>query len=152
MHEHAALHLLFRKRTMKKITLTFLALLPLSVLAQQPQVDPCITKTTTQEMNSCAKDEYDKANTKLDQTYKALLKQIPAKDEDGIPYTAVKKQMPVAHKAWTEFVKQDCKAIAIYNKGSALKDVELYSCMRLHTEQRISDLDRFLTRRNKPQS
>ena len=138
---------------MKKITLSFLAaLLPLSVFAQQPQIDPCITKATTQEMNSCAKDEYEKAHDKLEQTYKALLKQIPKQDEDGIPYTAVTKQVHVAHKAWMEFVKQDCKSIAIYNKGSALKDVERYSCMRLHTEQRTSDLDRFLTRRNKPQS
>lgn len=137
---------------MKKIILTFLALLPLSVFAQQAQIDPCITKATTQEMSSCAKAEYEKAETKLDQTYKALLAQIPEKDEDGIPYKAVKKQVRVAQKAWGEFVKQDCKSIRIYNQGSALKDVERYSCLRLHTEQRISDLDRFLTRKNKPQS
>ncbi len=137
---------------MNKITLTFLALLPLSAFAQQQQVDPCITKASTPEMNSCAKEEYTKAHDKLDQTYKALTTQIPKQDEDGIPYTAVKKQMHVAQKAWHEFVKQDCKSISIYNKGSALKDVEYYSCMRLHTEQRTADLAHFLARRNKPQS
>lgn len=137
---------------MKKITLTFLALLPLLAFAQQQAIDPCITKASTQEINACAKAEYEKAEDKLDQTYKALLKQIPKQDEDGIPYAAVKKQMPIAQKAWGEFVKQDCKSIGIYNKGSALQEVERYSCLRLHTEQRISDLNRFLARRNKPQS
>ncbi|HWV63187.1 MAG TPA: lysozyme inhibitor LprI family protein, partial [Oxalicibacterium sp.] len=92
------------------------------------------------------------ADDKLQQVYKALLKQIPQQDEDGIPYTATKKQLRVAQKAWQEFVKQDCKTISVYNKGSALRDVERYSCLRLHTQQRTSDLERFLSRRDKPKS
>lgn len=137
---------------MKKIPLILLALLPFAAHAQQQQIDPCITKASTQEMSSCAKEEYEKANEKLQQVYKALLKQIPQQDEDGIPYTATKKQLRVAQKSWQEFVKQDCKTISVYNKGSALRDVERYSCLRLHTQQRTSDLERFLSRRNKPQS
>ncbi|MES2025220.1 MAG: lysozyme inhibitor LprI family protein [Pseudomonadota bacterium] len=135
---------------MNKITLAFLTLLPISAFAQQ--VDPCLSKGTPQEMNSCAKEEYKKANDKLDVTYKALLKQIPNQDQEGIPYVATKKQLRVAQKEWTAFVEQDCKTISIYNKGSIMKDIEFFSCMRLHTEQRTSDLERFLSRRSKAKS
>ena len=135
---------------MNKITLAFLTLLPLSAFAQQ--VDPCLSKGSPQEMNSCAKEEYKKAHDKLEKTYAALLKQIPNQDQEDIPYVATKKQLRVAQKAWSGFVEQDCKTISVYNKGSIMKDIENYSCLRLHTEQRISDLERFLSRRSKAKS
>lgn len=135
---------------MNKITLAFLALLPFSAFSQP--VDPCIAKNSTQEMSACAKAEYQQTSDRLDKTYKALIAQMPKKDVQGIPYQAVKKQFPVAQHAWVEFVAQDCQTISIYNKGSLLRDIEYYSCMRLHTEQRISDLERFLSRREKPKS
>ena len=131
----------FDRDMMNKITLAFLTLLPISAFAQQ--VDPCLSKGT---------EEYKKANDKLDVTYKALLKQIPNQDQEGIPYIATKKQLRVAQKEWTAFVEQDCKTISIYNKGSIMKDIEFFSCMRLHTEQRTSDLERFLSRRSKAKS
>src|SRR5690606_35778876 len=87
----AAISLFFRRHTMKKIPLILLALLPLAAHAQQQQVNPCINKASTQEMNSCAKAEYEKADERLQQVYKALLKQIPKQDEDGIPYVATEK-------------------------------------------------------------
>lgn len=132
---------------MKKNLLFALALLPLSAMAQQ--VDPCLTKGNAQEMSACAKDAYKKSEDQLKTTNATLLKQMPEKDEDGIPYKAVKKQMVSAQKAWDTFVEEDCKAVSIYNRGSALKDIEYYSCMRVHTEQRISDLNRFV---RKPKS
>jgi uncharacterized protein YecT (DUF1311 family) len=134
-----------RKNTMKKITLLFLALLPFSVFAQQ--IDPCLGKGSTQEMSVCAKAEYTKATDKLDSTYKALEAQMPKKDVDGIPYAEVKKQLKIAQQAWSGFVEQDCKTINIYNTGSVLKDVEYYSCMRLHTEKRTQELGKFVNRK-----
>lgn len=132
---------------MKKITLFFLALLPFSVFAQQ--VDPCLDKGSTQEMGACVKAEYKKSSDKLDSTYKALNAQMPNKDIDGIPYPAVKKQLKIAQQAWSGFVAQDCKTIGVYNTGSALKKVEYYSCMRLHTETRTQELAQFLDNRKK---
>ncbi|MFJ7566303.1 lysozyme inhibitor LprI family protein [Herminiimonas sp. NPDC097707] len=132
---------------MKKITLLFLALLPLSAFAQQ--VDPCIGKGSAQEMSACAKEEYKKASTKLDSTYQALQAQMPAKDVAGIPYPAVKKQLKLAQQAWSGFVEQDCKTINIYNTGSVLQDIEYFSCMRLHAVHRTADLEQFLSHREK---
>ncbi|GGI17208.1 MAG: lysozyme inhibitor LprI family protein [Oxalicibacterium faecigallinarum] len=132
---------------MKKNLLFALALLPLSAMAQQ--VDPCVTKGSAQEMSACAKDAFHKAEKELNATHAALLNQMPEKDEDGIPYKAVKKQMATAQKSWKSFVEEDCKAVSIYNRGSALKEIEYYSCLRVHTEQRISDLSRFV---RKPKS
>ena len=132
---------------MNKITLAFLTLLPVAPFAQQ--VDPCLSKGTPQEMNACAKEADQKAQEKLDTVYKALLKQIPAQDQEGIPYTATKKQLRIAQKEWSKFVEQDCKTVSIYNKGSILKDIEYFSCTRLHAEQRTSDLERLLSRRSK---
>lgn len=139
---------------MNKITLAFLTLLPalLSTAASAQQVDPCLSKGTPQEMNACAKEASQKAQDKLETTYKTLLQQIPGQDVDGIPYIATKKQLRIAQKEWSQFVEQDCKTINIYNKGSILKDIEYYSCTRLHAEQRNSDLERFLSRRNKAKS
>lgn len=130
---------------MKKITLLFLTLLSFSAFSQQ--VDPCIGKGSAQEMGACVKAEYKKSSDKLDSTYKALDAQMPNKDIDGIPYPAVKKQLKIAQKAWSGFVEQDCKTISIYNTGSALKDVEHYSCMRLHTETRTQELGKFVYRK-----
>jgi uncharacterized protein YecT (DUF1311 family) len=127
---------------MKKITLLFLTLLSFSAFAQQ--VDPCIGKGSAQEMGACVKAEYKKASEKLDKTYKALDAQMPNKDTDGIPYAAVKTQLKVAQEAWNGFVVQDCKTINIYNAGSALKDVEYYSCLRSHTETRSQELLKFV--------
>ncbi|MFC7287522.1 lysozyme inhibitor LprI family protein [Herminiimonas glaciei] len=135
---------------MNKITLAFLTLLPVAAFAQQ--VDPCLAKGTPQEMNACAKEADQKAQEKLDTVYKALLKQIPAQDQEGIPYVATKKQLRIAQKEWSKFVEQDCKTVSIYNKGSILKDIEYFSCTRLHAEQRTSDLERFLSRRSKAKS
>lgn len=132
---------------MKKITLLFLTLLSSSAFAQQ--VDPCIGKGSAQEMGACVKAEYKKSSDKLDATYKALDAQMPSKDIDGIPYPAVKKQMKVAQQAWSGFVEQDCKTISVYNTGSALKEVEYYSCLRLHTETRNHELVQFLDNRKK---
>mgnify|MGYP000860356092 CR=1 FL=1 len=132
---------------MKKNLLFVLALLPFAASAQK--IDPCVTKGNAQEMSACAKDEYTKSQADLKKTYASLLKQIPDKDEDGIPYKAVKKQLEKAEKAWAVFVEEDCKSISIYNRGSALKDIEYYNCMRSHTEQRTGDLGRFV---RKPKS
>lgn len=132
---------------MKKITLLFLTLLSFSAFAQQ--VDPCIGKGSAQEMGVCVKAEYKKSSDKLDSTYKALRAQMPNKDVDGIPYPAVKKQLKIAQQAWSGFVEQDCKTISVYNTGSSLKDVEYYSCMRLHTETRTQELAQFLDSRKK---
>lgn len=132
---------------MKKITLLFLALLPLSAFSEQ--VNPCIGKGTAQEMGVCAKEEYKKASNKLDHTYQALQAQMPAKDVAGIPYPAVKKQLQLAQQAWSGFVEQDCKTMNIYNTGSVLQDVEYFSCMRLHAVHRTADLEQFLSRRAK---
>lgn len=130
---------------MKKITLLFFALLPFSAFAQQ--VDPCLAKGSAQEMSVCAKEEYKKASDKLDTTYQALRAQMPKKDVAGIPYPAVKKQLKIAQQAWSGFVEQDCKTISVYNTGSVLKDVEYYSCMRLHTETRTQELGKFVNRK-----
>ncbi|GGC01131.1 hypothetical protein GCM10007205_08040 [Oxalicibacterium flavum] len=127
---------------MKKSLLFALALLPVSAFAQQ--VDPCLSKENAQEMSACAEARYRESEEKLAQTHAALLKQIPSKDEDGIPYKAVKRQMDKAQSAWENFVDADCKAIAIYNRGSALRGIEYFSCMRVHTDQRIHDLSRFV--------
>lgn len=134
---------------MKKITLLFLALLPFSAFSEQ--VDPCLTKGSTQEMSACAKEAHEKADDKLNLVYKALHAQMPKKDVAGIPYPAVSKQLDVAQQAWVKFVAQDCQTISIYNTGSVLKELEYFSCMRLHTEQRTADLERFLSRRSKSQ-
>jgi len=132
---------------MKKISLFLLTLAPVLAFAQQ--VDPCIGKGSAQDMGACVEGEYKQANQKMDNAYKKLLAQIPVKDEDGIPYEAVKKQLRVAQKSWRDFVEQDCKTVGIYNKGSAFKDVEYFSCMRVHTEQRTTDFERFLSRKGK---
>lgn len=132
---------------MKKNLLLAHALLPCAVFAQE--VDPCLGKANAQEMSTCAEANYRASAEKLEQTQAALLKQMPAKDEDGIPYPAVRKQMKKAQHAWEDFVDADCKAVAIYNRGSALRGIEYFSCMRVHTDQRINDLSRFV-RSSKP--
>jgi uncharacterized protein YecT (DUF1311 family) len=130
---------------MKRISL-FASLLFVAAAHAQP-TDGCLDKGSAQQINACAKAEYAKAASKLQDQYQKLLAQIPKRDEEGIPYTAVRKQLKQAQQSWKEFVDQDCKTISIYNTGSALEGIEYYNCMRLHTEQRSADFERFLTKK-----
>jgi uncharacterized protein YecT (DUF1311 family) len=136
-----------RKRASMKKTSLFAFLLIAAATAHAHQVDGCLDKGSAQEINACAKVEYAKARNQLKDRYQKLLAQIPKRNEDGIPYVAVRKQLKQAQQSWREFIEQDCKTIAIYNTGSALEGIEYYNCMRLHTEQRSSDFERFLRKK-----
>lgn len=130
---------------MKRISLA--ASLLFAAAAHAQPIDGCLDKGSAQEINACAKAEYAKADNKLKDQYRQLLTQIPKRNEEGIPYVAVRQQLKQAQHSWREFIEQDCKTIAVYNTGSALEGIEYYNCMRLHTEQRSADFQRFLTKK-----
>src|SRR5450830_1765357 len=99
---------------MRKLLMAVCLVLPAAAFAQ---VDPCLSQSTTADMNSCAKTEFDKDEKTLNDTYQQLLKQITKPDQDGVRYGEVKKKLIEAQRAWVTFRKKDCDAVYTYNES-----------------------------------
>ena len=118
-----------------------LLVLPAAAFAQ---VDPCLSPSTTVEMNACAKTGFDKDEKTLNDTYQQLLKQITKPDQDGVRYGEVKKKLIEAQRAWVTFRKKDCDAVYTYNESGTIRNLEFLGCMRGHTVQRTKELKNFI--------
>ncbi|MFJ2988806.1 lysozyme inhibitor LprI family protein [Collimonas sp. NPDC087041] len=126
---------------MRKLLMAVCLVLPAAAFAQ---ADPCLSQSTTADMNSCAKTEFDKDEKTLNDTYQQLLKQITKPDQDGVRYGEVKKKLIEAQRAWVTFRKKDCDAVYTYNESGTIRTLEFLGCMRAHTVQRTKELSGFI--------
>jgi uncharacterized protein YecT (DUF1311 family) len=126
---------------MRKMLMAFCLVVPAAAFAQ---VDPCLSQSSTVDMNSCAKTAFDKDEKTLNDTYQQLVKQITKPDQDGVRYGEVKKKLIDAQRAWVSFRKKDCDAVYTYNESGTIRDLEFLGCMRAHTVQRTKELKNFI--------
>jgi len=126
---------------MRKMLMALCLVLPAAAFAQ---VDPCLSQSTTVDMNACAKTDFDKDEKTLNDTYQQLLAQITKPDQDGVRYGEVKKKLIEAQRAWVAFRKKDCDAVYTYNESGSIRNLEFLGCMRGHTVQRTKELKNFI--------
>ena len=121
---------------MKIIFLLFLFLLTSSTAtdstAQNRQrYDPC-SGSTTQDINECAKREYDKADAELNKVYRELISKV--KD------VRLKNKLIAAQRTWIKFRDESCNFVYEFHKEGTMRTVMLLGCLTMTTENRTKEL------------
>ena len=112
--------------------------------AERPPEDPCETQRNTIEMTVCAKKQFDQGEKELNQSYQSLLKKLSRPDEADIRYSAVKKQLVAAQRAWVTFRENDCQALKTFNEGGTISSIVYLGCMVSHADERTKNLREFI--------
>lgn len=105
----------------------------------------CANPVTQMDMNQCAYDDWEAADTDLNEVYQqamGLLKtwdtDLPADEKGGA--AALKD----AQRAWITFRDNACEAEGYAMKGGSAEPLLVYGCMRLLTEERVGHLQGML--------
>lgn len=105
----------------------------------------CANAVTQMDMNQCAYDDWEAADTQLNAVYKqamALLKtwdaDLPADEKGGA------EALKEAQRAWIIFRDKACEAEGYAMKGGSAEPLLVYGCMRELTEERVGHLKRML--------
>ncbi len=90
---------------------------------------------TQAEMNQTAINNFKKADTKLNQVYKNLVKKLDEKE---------KKLLITAQKNWIQFRDSKCNFEKQQYEGGSIQPLIYYTCLTECTEDRINDLKKNL--------
>jgi uncharacterized protein YecT (DUF1311 family) len=107
-----------------------------------PKID-CATAVNTHELNWCSEQALDKADRKLNETYKRVLAQITASDTMSKAkrdkWTAAVRE---AQRRWIAFRDQDCGEVTGYEwAGGTGMTGAMLGCRLSKTEARTKELD-----------
>lgn len=113
----------------------------LCTAATAQEID-CANAVTQMEMNQCAYDDWEAADTDLNAAYKralTLLKgwdaDLPKAEQGGA--AALKE----AQRAWITFRDKACEVEGYAMKGGSAEPLLVYGCMRQLTEDRTAQLN-----------
>ena len=119
---------------------SFLLLCCLAVPVASQDVD-CATAMAQVDLNTCAYQDWERADADLNAAYKralALLEEwdanLPAAERGGA------KALKEAQRAWIIFRDKYCEAEGYAFKGGSAEPLLVYGCMRLVTEERTAHL------------
>jgi uncharacterized protein YecT (DUF1311 family) len=129
---------------MKFITATIAALpllLTTTIPGQSAPVVNCAAPTTTIDLNTCAKKDFEKKDKELNIAYQALMKTLtPSKPIGMINYPEVRRQLTNAQQDWIRFRDNDCDAKYRLRQDGTIRTIVYLSCKTEHTEQRTKQL------------
>jgi uncharacterized protein YecT (DUF1311 family) len=115
-----------------------LAALASPVFAQEVDCSEAITQSA---MNSCAAQEWEAADVKLNTAYKEVIekfkimdKQLPEDLKGGEEY------LREAQRAWIAYRDSNCAAAGFQMRGGSAEPLLVYGCMREMTEDRTEEL------------
>ncbi len=103
----------------------------------------CSKAITTPDMNTCAKQEQERVEVKLNKVYKKVMRTLSQPDTEIEEYPKAKKTLRKAQRLWVKFREADCDAVYLKYSGT-MRTVMHISCMQLHAEQRIKELQAFI--------
>jgi uncharacterized protein YecT (DUF1311 family) len=106
--------------------------------------DACSNALTTPEINDCARQDLNKAEQKLNDTYKKVVASLNQPDNESTKYSEVKKALIESQRAWVTFRQRDCDALFQLNAGGTIRTVVFLGCMTQHAEQRAKSLKNYL--------
>lgn len=109
--------------------------IPLQV-AQQPN---CKNPQTTVEMNVCSSQEFQAADSKLNQLYQQLQAKISSRQ---------KQRLTVAQRTWIKFRDENCDYAKGQFEGGSLAASTYGYCRATVTQERIKDLEDYLKQAN----
>ncbi len=125
---------------MRKLLLAFV-MVTVASGAQADKPDPCASASNTIELNECTQRVLKAKDLALNQAYQDLLKSLsPSMQGDKTDYTAVKRELAEAQRAWIRFRDSDCSAKYKFWEQGSIRGAMYLSCLVEHTEQRTVQL------------
>ncbi|MEG3898227.1 MULTISPECIES: lysozyme inhibitor LprI family protein [unclassified Microcoleus] len=105
-------------------------------IAQQPN---CKNPQTTLDMNVCSSQEFQAADSKLNQVYQQLQAKISSRQ---------KQRLTVAQRTWIKFRDENCDYAKGQFEGGTLAASTYGYCRARVTQERIKDLEGYLKQAN----
>ena len=105
-------------------------------IAQQPN---CKNPQTALDMNVCSSQEFQTADSKLNQVYQQLQAKISSRQ---------KQRLTVAQRTWIKFRDENCDYAKGQFEGGTLAASTYGYCRARVTQERIKDLEGFLKQAN----
>lgn len=110
------------------------------VAAQQAD---CTSAVTQIELNSCAEQEWSRADTALNKAYQNamadLKRTLADRPDDRATETALLRD---AQRAWIAFRDANCAVAGYPMRGGSAEPLLIYACLRDMTLARTEDLNR----------
>ena len=104
----------------------------------------CANAVSTVDMNDCAAQEQQQVEKQLNDAYRRVLAETPAKVGGAKP-AKPKDSLVAAQRLWVKFREADCKAVLdLWSEGS-IRNLQYLGCMRDHAQVRIKQLEAFKT-------
>ena len=105
-------------------------------IAQQPN---CKNPQTALDMNVCSSQEFQTADSKLNQLYQQLQAKISSRQ---------KQRLTVAQRTWIKFRDENCDYAKGQFEGGSLAASTYGYCRARVTQERIKDLEGYLKQAN----
>ncbi len=102
-----------------------------STAQNRQRYDPC-SGATTQDINECAKIEYDRADVELNKVYRELISKV--KD------VRLKNKLIAAQRTWIKFRNESCSFVYDLHKQVTIRTVMSLGCLTMTTENRTKEL------------
>lgn len=118
-------------------------LLGLAGFAGSVAADCGETAETTIELNDCAKQEFDRAEARLNTTWKQVMARLDERADEP-DATAAKTQLRDAQRTWVKFREQDCQAVYTLYQGGTMRTLMHLGCLTGHADRRTKDLEEWL--------
>lgn len=91
----------------------------------------CENPTTQREMNLCARQDFQRADSTLNSLCRSVIAEIDEKE---------KELLREAEEVWIEYRNSHCRAVQHPHKGGSMLPLVKYSCLKKVTDQRIEVL------------
>lgn len=126
---------------MLRALLLFTLIVPAAVYAVANTEIDCSAARANAEVERCATLAQQETEETLNRAYKALVAELSLPDTEQDNYTAYRKKLLVAQRAWIAFREADCAAQ--HEMASAIGHTLLLNCKQQRAEQRIKELQNY---------
>ena len=121
----------------------FLCTAGLPVVAQETAID-CANAQNQNEMNTCAQDDFDRADKELNRVYKQAMAAAVKLDEESLesdPDNIIAaKSLKKAQRAWIDYRDGHCDGYGQLAGGGSMQPLLIFGCKTKVTEARVKEL------------
>ncbi|MGE8499636.1 MAG: lysozyme inhibitor LprI family protein [Pseudomonas sp.] len=128
---------------MLRALLLFTLIVPAAVCAGSDTDIDCSAARANAEVEHCVALAQQETEEALNGAYKALVAELSQPDTELDNYTAYRKKLLVAQRAWIAFRDVDCAAQYEMHRTSAIGNTLLLNCKQQRAEQRIKELQNY---------
>lgn len=93
--------------------------------------NPCAAAQSPEELNQCAREDYDAADVALNEIYQEVMEQLSP---------AMQEKLKIAQRAWLAFRDANCACQAFEMQGEAIYPAIHYGCLAQMTRQRSQEI------------